>query len=420
LRERHGALQELVIVADNDASGVGLRYADQASAKHGARVISPPVQGDANDYAQGGGDLAGLLSPPQSDWLIAADDFAQSPAPISWLVKHWLQDRALIMVHGPSGGGKTFVVLDWCLSMAASLPEWNGHKVKPGAVVYLAGEGHHGLRGRVAAWKVARGATRLTMWLSRAGCDLNTPEGYRRVVESVRALGELPRLIVVDTLHRFLLGDENSAQDAKSMLDACNALMAEFDCSVLLVHHTGVSEEAQHRARGSSAWRGALDIEVSIIPAKADAPMQIVQRKSKDAELAQSVYATLESVTIPGWIDEDGEAVTSAVVQFVEAPVEREKESATAKHRKLFENAWWASGAEVREGKPYVSRSAIVSYLMESGIAKSEASAKQAIKPSETNRLIGALTLAEIIAPYEHGWTVICGVEGSAMLMRRN
>jgi hypothetical protein len=159
---------------------------------------------------------------------------------------------------------------------------------------------------------------------------------------------------------------------------------------------------------------------VSIIPAKADAPMQIVQRKSKDAELAQSVYATLESVTIPGWIDEDGEAVTSAVVQFAEAPVEREKESATAKHRKLFENAWWASGAEVREGKPYVSRSAIVSYLMESGIAKSEASAKQAIKPSETNRLIGALTLAEIIAPYEHGWTVICGVEGSAMLMRRN
>jgi len=420
LREQHGALQELVIVADNDASGVGLRYADQASAKHGARVISPPVQGDANDYAQGGGDLAGLLSPPQSDWLIPADDFAQSPAPISWLVKHWLQDRALIMVHGPSGGGKTFVVLDWCLSMAASLPEWNGHKVKPGAVVYLAGEGHHGLRGRVAAWKVARGATRLTMWLSRAGCDLNTAEGYRRVVESVRALGELPRLIVVDTLHRFLLGDENSAQDAKSMLDACNALMAEFNCSVLLVHHTGVSEEAQHRARGSSAWRGALDIEVSIIPAKADAPMQIVQRKSKDAELAPTVYATLESVTIPGWIDEDGEAVTSAVVQFLEAPVEREKESATAKHRKLFENAWWASGAEVRESKPYVSRSAIVSYLMESGIAKSEAGAKQAIKPSETNRLIGALTLAEIIAPYEHGWTVICGVEGSAMLMRRN
>ncbi len=419
LRETYGAVQELVIVADNDASGTGQKYADQASAKHGARVITPPVHGDANDYAQAGGDLAGLLQPQQSDWLIPADDFAQKPAPISWLVKHWLQDRALIMVHGPSGGGKTFVVLDWCLSMAAGLPEWNSHKVKAGAVVYLAGEGHHGLRGRVAAWKVARGAVSLSMWLSRAGCDLNTAEGYRRVVESVRALGELPRLIVVDTLHRFLLGDENSAQDAKTMLDACNALMAEFDCSVLLVHHTGVSEEAQHRARGSSAWRGALDIEVSIIPAKADAPMQIVQRKSKDAELAQPVYATLESVTIPGWVDEDGEAVTSAVVKLADAPVERQKESATAKHRKLFENAWWASGAEVREGMPYVSRSAFMSYLMESGVVKSEASAKQYAKPSVTDKPIGALTLAEIIAPFEHGWAVICGVEASAMLMRR-
>lgn len=420
LRERYGAVQELVIVADNDASGVGLRYADQSSARYGARVIVPPTQGDANDYAQSGGDLLSLLQPPQTDWLIPADDFAQSPAPIAWLVKHWLQDKALIMVHGPSGGGKTFVVLDWCLSMAAGLSDWNGHKVKGGSVVYLAGEGHHGLRGRVAAWKVSRGAGKLSMWLSRAGCDLNTAEGYRRVVESVRALGEVPRLIVVDTLHRFLLGDENSAQDAKTMLDACNALMAEFDCSVLLVHHTGVSEEAQHRARGSSAWRGALDIEISIVPAKGDAPMQIVQRKSKDAELAATLYATLETVGIPGWLDEDGEAVTSAVVKLAEAPVEREKESSLSKHRKLFENAWWASGAEVRDGMPYVSRSAFMSYLMESGVAKSEASAKQATKPSDTNRTIGALTLAEIIAPIEHGWAVICGVEGSAMLMRKN
>ena len=50
------------------------------------------------------------------------------------------------------------------------------------------------------------------------------------------------------------------------MLNACNGLMKEFDCSVLLVHHTGVSEEAQHRARGSSAWRGALDVEISVVP----------------------------------------------------------------------------------------------------------------------------------------------------------
>lgn len=417
LREIHGAAQDIVIVADNDASGVGQRYAEQASAKYGARMVMPPELGDANDYQQAGHDLAALLVPPKDDWLIPADDFCAQPAPISWLVKRWLQDKALIMVHGPSGGGKTFVVLDWCLRMAANVAEWSGLKVKPGTVVYLAGEGHHGLRGRVAAWKVHNSAGPLSMWLSRDGCDLNTPQGYMRVVDNIRTLPKRPSLIVVDTLHRFLLGDENSAQDAKTMLDACGALMAEFGCSVLLVHHTGVSDEAQHRARGSSAWRGALDIEISIVPGKDENPMSIVQRKSKDAELAEPVYAVLQSVEIPGWMDEDGQPVTSAVVSLTEAPVTAKKESKVDGLRKQFEAAWYGSGAEELDGLPYITRSALKAKLMKDGC--SEATADKKMKPGYPDQLIGALLIAEIITPAGNGWVVSNEVQASAMLMSK-
>ena len=422
LREKFGAAQEIVIVADHDRSGVGLKYADQASAKYGARVIMPPIQGmDANDYKQAGNDLAALLDPPKdASWLIHADDFSAQPAPISWLVKHWLQRDALIMVHGPSGGGKTFVVLDWCLRMASNNPDWAGHKVNPGNIVYLAGEGHHGLRGRVAAWKHHHHAQSLNMWLSRDGCDLNTAEGYLRVSNAIRQAEIKPSLIVVDTLHRFLHGDENSAQDAKTMLDACNRLMLEFGCSVLLVHHTGVSDEAQHRARGSSAWRGALDIEISIVPAKGEQPMQIVQRKSKDAELTKDVYARLQSVQIPGWFDEDGQPVTSAVIQIEDAPAIKEdkKEKAISKHVKMFENAWWASGAEDRNGKPYLSRSGFVNYLVQKMGIKEE-SAKLYCKPSQPNRPISELLLAQMIEAYEHGWIMVDEAQAGSMLLAR-
>jgi len=420
LREMYGAAQDIVIVADNDASGVGQRYAEQASAKYGARVVIPPIEGmDANDYARAGYDLASLLLPPADDWLIPADDFSAQPAPISWLVKRWVQDQALIMVHGPSGGGKTFVVLDWCLRMASGMSDWCGHKVRPGNVVYLAGEGHHGLRGRIAAWKHHHQAGHLSMWLSRDGCDLNTPTGYSQVVEHLRGLPVRPSLIVVDTLHRFLAGDENSAQDAKTMLDACNALMSEFQCSVILVHHTGVAEEAQHRARGSSAWRGALDIEISVVPGKDGVPMQIVQRKSKDAELAQPVHVELQQVTIPGWYDEDGQPVTSAVVVQAEAvDTASRKESKIEAHRKAFENAWWASGCEERDGRPYLSRSAMIAYLTEK-LGLSEASARQYIKPSMPGKPIADLLMAEIIEPFEHGWIVVNEAHASSMLMRK-
>jgi phage/plasmid primase-like uncharacterized protein len=418
LRERFPA-REMVIVADHDASGVGQRYAEQAAAKHGARVVVPPTPGDANDYRAAGHDLAALLNPPADGWLVPADEFSAQPSPIRWLVRGWLQAESLLMVHGPSGGGKTFVVLDWSLTLAAGREIWRQAKVKPGPVVYLAGEGHAGLRARIAAWKQHHGVERLDMWLSRDGLDLNTPDGYRRTAEAIRALDRRPVLIVVDTLHRFLAGDENSAQDAKSMLDACARLMTEFGCSVLLVHHTGVMEEAQHRARGSSAWRGALDIEISVVPAKGQDPIQIVQRKSKDAELTAPAFARLEQVPIAGWTDEDGQPVGSAVAVEADAPVERPKiDTKLAGHRKMFESAWWASGAEDRDGAPYLSRSALIEYLV-ADAGMSEASAKQVAKPTASGRLICELITASVIRAEEHGWAVIDPVHATAMMIKR-
>jgi len=410
---------DLVIVADCDRSGVGQRYAEQASAKHGARIVMPPDLGDANDYVQAGGDLLALLTPPVNDWLVSADSFSAKPSAVKWLVKKWVQGHGLIMVHGPSGGGKTFAVLDWVLHLAAGMADWHGHQVKPCDVVYLAGEGHQGLRGRIAAWKHHHNVTGLSMWLSQSGCDLNTNEGYQLAAAHIRSLPKPPGVIVVDTLHRFLAGDENSAQDAKTMLDACARLMHEFKCSVILVHHTGVNEDAQHRARGSSAWRGALDIEISIVPATSNLPMQLVQRKSKDAELAPTINVELKQITIPGWFDEDGVPVTSAVMvpSTIAATVKTDSKLAT--HRKTIENAWWASGTPERRGHPFIERGALIEYMVHK-MGISEASARVYVRPSADGKLIAALLVAQVIEADDGGWIVNDPIESSAMLIRKN
>lgn len=421
LREEFGSQQEIVIIADNDNSGIGQKYADQASAKFGGRVVVMPIEGDANDYVQAGHDLLALLNPPTDNWLIQADEFSQQPAPIRWLIKGWVQERSLMMIHGPSGGGKTFAVLDMCLTIASGMALWANLKVKTGTVVYLCGEGHHGVRSRIAAWKHKKSISRLNMYISRDGLDLNTPAGYQRTVDNLRKLQEKPKVIVVDTLHRFLQGDENSAQDTKTMLDACAALIAEFDCAVILVHHTGVSNEAQHRARGSSAWRGALDIEISVIPSTDGKPMQLVQRKSKDAELSKDIFCELESVIIPNWFDEDDEPVSSAVLAILEEqdyqPVK--KESKLDGFRKVWESAWWEGGAEIREEKPYLSRSALKEKLSVGGKIK-ERTVLNKINPSRDGDLICSLLNGEIIQAYEHGWIMIDLVQASALLMRKN
>jgi phage/plasmid primase-like uncharacterized protein/KaiC/GvpD/RAD55 family RecA-like ATPase len=421
LKAAHPTL-DICIVADNDASGVGQRYAEQASAKFGVRMTMPPIEGDANDYVQTGHDLALLLKPQiATDYLIHADGFSEQPAPISWLVKHWIQDQALVMVHGPSGGGKTFVTLDWMLHIASGKASWFGHKVRAGNMVYLAGEGHHGLRSRIAAWKHHNSVTSLNMWVSKSGVDLNIAEGYLKVLEAVRALKIKPSVITVDTLHRFMAGDENSAQDAKTMLDACAALMQEFGCTVILVHHTGVSEEAQHRARGSSAWRGALDIEISVIPAKGDKSIEIVQRKSKDAEMAAPVYVDLESVAIPGWFDEDGDQVTSAVVVKGEAPEGKSKGDSLC--FSSFERAWFATGAEDRGGAPYLTRSALYEWALVNGL-KNKKYTKDSLRaqiPADGNKgkYIGPLIEEKLIEVHENGWIVIDPGTASGMMLKK-
>jgi hypothetical protein len=387
-------------------------------------VSDKPDKWDAADAESDGwtgsdvADFLKMLCPPDTRWLTRAKDFSTEPAPIKWLIKRWVQDQALVMVHGPSGSGKTFVVLDWCLHISAGKAEWFGNKVRPGRVVYLAGEGHQGLKGRTAAWRQHHSVDDPDLYLSSSGCDLNTPDGYQKVVDEVRGLDGPPAIIVVDTLHRFLDGDENSAKDAKTMLDACAALMAEFGCTVILVHHTGVSDEAQHRARGSSAWKGALDIEVSVVPAKKDSDsISIIQRKMKDAEEAESEYVELNPIEIEGWKDEDGEPVTSAVLMAGVEPVKPKASTPQQKHMKLFERAWWASGTELADGKPYVSKSAFRAFLESQEYSVS--AVQNYSKPSYPNGTIGILQGAEIIRPDHQGWVIEDNVWASALMVQK-
>lgn len=408
-------IKNITVVADNDESGVGQKYADQASAKYGCSVIVPPELGDANDFLQKGGDLKALLEPePKTDWLEWVDDFCSQPAPIKWHIKGWWQKNSLMMVHGPSGGGKTFYVLDSALRMASGIENWCGKKVRPGSVVYLAGEGHHGLRGRIACWRQANGIRSSKMLVSKSGCDLNTTAGYQKVVDSINPLPESPDVIIVDTLHRFLEGDENSAQDAKTMLDACSRLMDQYDCSVILVHHTGVSMEAQGRARGSSAWKGALDIEISVTPT-GKGYLQVSQKKNKDSEESEPLHFELKSVAIDGWFDEDGEQVTSAILSPVAAPEKVAKPTKNDKYLQLLKGAWQFGNCEVLEDKPYISRAAFINYC--ESLGDSPASAKQKSKPSDEKRPIGSLMLSGVIDQILHGYTLLDAVQGSAWMM---
>lgn len=397
--------REIIIVADNDENGVGISYANKAATEYGAKVVFPLEVGqDANDYVNSGKDLLQLLE-PKVKWLINAEEFCAKPEPVSWLVKKWLQEKSLMMIHGPSGSGKTFIVIDWACRLASGGGEWMGNRVKDSPVVYLAGEGHVGLKARISAWKqfYGHGKKIANLWVSSSGCDIDEAGPLLATIDHIRSLPVAPSLIIIDTLHRFMRGDENSSQDAGLMIKSCARLQQEFNCSVLLVHHTGVSEEAQHRARGSSAWRAALDIEISVIPPRSgDDQIEIVQRKAKDAEMPDSVFVELQQVALEGWLDEDSEQITSAVIvrgmDGEDGPKKSKRQKdGEQKAARFFETVWEANGKELDHLKrPTVSASAMRRYLMDHENMTEKGAAKKT-SASEKSSFVSALLSAGMI-----------------------
>ena len=264
--------------------------------------------------------------------------------------------------------------------------------------------------------------TDVDFYLSTDAIDLNRPEGLKRVIEAVESLGFIPDIIAVDTVHRHMEGDENSAADTKTFIDACDALIRHFNSTVLLVHHTGNSEDAQHRARGSSAWRGALDIEISVAPPKKKGgAIKVIQRKSKDAELAPHVCVELKGISIPGWFDDEGEQISSAVPFITECDGSDDDDRpsrALAKAISQITEAWRSSGEEVLEGRPYITRSALLSFAI-NNLNLKESSAIKYVQPSQKGKLVGLLIDGNVLEEAQNGFVIVEPSMVSQLLMGR-
>ena len=339
------------------------------------------------------------------------DEFLSGSSTVPWLIDGWIQENCLMMVHGPSGSGKTFLVLDWCLRMAAVEMvnrDWCGNRTKQCSVLYLAGEGHQGMRTRVRAWQQHHGVNLLDFHILPSAIELDQRQIADRLINEISELEISPDLVVIDTLHRYFSGDENSARDAKSLLDTCGKLMHSYGCTVVLVHHTGLAADAQTRARGSSAWRGALDIEISVKPKNTTRPIEIIQRKMKDAEESPSRFFELIKVAIKDTRDENGNLLSSVVMQETDKPKRistKTKRRDDAKSR--FERAWINSAfGRDRRNRPHVKRAAMIEFLQSPEIGLELSSARKAIQP-KGDRLIASLLNAGVVEIYEEGWSAV-------------
>jgi hypothetical protein len=189
--------------------------------------------------------------------LRADDELDGFPEP-EWVIEGMLPAGGLGMLVGTPESGKTFFALDMALSVALGLP-WHGRATQQGPVVYVAAEGIHSLKHRVAAWKHVHDVeARAGVYFVPRAVQLVDPEEISNLVSDIGGgIGGSQRLVVFDTLQRCMAGkDENSQIDAGAVIANLDWIRRMTDATCLLIHHPGVEGQ---RPRGSTVFMGAMD-----------------------------------------------------------------------------------------------------------------------------------------------------------------
>jgi hypothetical protein len=229
------------------------------------------------------------------------------PSFVRWLLKKIIEREILAVMSGSRGTYKSFVALDWAMRAALA-----GE-----TVVLLSAEGA-GMDRRIEAWlkEHAPGTdvSALKLFTIEQRLDLNNAES-RKAVHAVLASHKLrPALIVIDTYSKYVSIDEDSNTEVKNFLRTMAAFAASAGATILFVAHTGHQEKG--RPRGASALEADTDCAYVVSRSK-DSSVRVTRERFKDApELPPLEYRP--RVVDLGRIDEDGDLVTSVVLDSME------------------------------------------------------------------------------------------------------
>lgn len=186
------------------------------------------------------------------------------PSP-SWQVDHVVPAGGFVVLFGPSGVGKSFASIDLAMSIGCGLP-WHGRLTEPGLCVYVSAEGTAGLGQRIKAWLTYRDMkpSDINAMFVTEAVPMHTESEYLAfLLQRFDEIQGLPKLVILDTLARNFVGDENETEDMSAFVAAVDKLRFICDCTVIAIHHTNVSEG---RERGNGALRAASDTMIRMAP----------------------------------------------------------------------------------------------------------------------------------------------------------
>ncbi len=272
---------------------------------------------------------------PERTTFTFGAEFCQQPPKSNSIIRGMLDYDSLSYCWGDSEAGKSFLMLDRDLHIANGM-KWCGRKTKQGLVLYIAGEGKHGLIKRVKAWHDYYGLPVSNNIAFRtiptALCD---PKAVGDLVDEIKSIiatiNRRPTLIELDTVNRnFGPGDENSTKDMTAFVAGMDSLRIATGAAISAVHHCGNGDKT--RSRGSIVLHNSVDFEYRVSKEGTcfnEYVTSLEFAKVKDYDKPKPLSWKWHLQQLP-WADEDDEGNAVPMNSVVFIPTEYDNKNSTA------------------------------------------------------------------------------------------
>jgi len=193
------------------------------------------------------------------------------PESFQYLVEAICVPGQVSTIGGYPGSGKTTLALQLLNDVSKGQPFLGLPVFKETPAALIDAESHNFLSTKLEAMGMLEREN--CYYLQLTGANLSSP-----ISADTEALREAflafpkeqaPGLLVLDSAIRLSAIDENDARQVAMFMNNLNALAREFNCAVVLLHHSrkrqqGQAFDEQMALRGSGDWLGACGIALSL------------------------------------------------------------------------------------------------------------------------------------------------------------
>jgi hypothetical protein len=214
-------------------------------------------------------------------YLRSADDLKKDP-PLEWVVRGVLPSNGMGAIYGQPSSGKTFLALDLAFAIATGT-HWFGNPTIQRPVAYVALEGSHGIRQRMAAWEKSNSTTTpKNLYFVTASVSVEDEIAWRALSNEINSTLGNGTIVFIDTLNRASpTSDENTSASMGKIIEAAKYMASLINGFVMFVHHAG--KDSQKGLRGHSSLLAALDTVIKVSSTTNQRVWSI--EKSKDSEI---------------------------------------------------------------------------------------------------------------------------------------